>query len=273
MRLLLYFAGNFLLIYLADEYGLGGFLIYAVLSDIHANLAALKAVLKDAEDQGARAFWSLGDVVGYGPQPNECLEELQKAKAFCIAGDHERACLDDWELGALREEAAWVIRWTRERLSKPHLDLLNSWPYTPQKRGRRFTLVHGSLQNPLWEYIAHWHTAKGCFKKLSTQFCLVGHTHFPRVFQEIDDDSGAREITDFKPDQWYPLGEGRLILNPGSVGQPRDGDWRAAYLLLDLRRNRYCLRRVEYPIKETLELMKSLKFPDLLIRYLGRFCS
>lgn len=239
---------------------------YLVISDIHSNLAALDAVLDDAPH--GLPVWCLGDVVGYGPNPNECVERLRGLNPECIVGNHDwavlgRASLDDFNL-----EAKTAVRWTQEQLTSENLAYLEDLPISLVKG--QFTLVHGSPREPIWEYIIYPSSASLNFAYFSTLYCLVGHTHIPVVFR-FRGQSGKRvcEAERFWETSTRPLGIERLIINPGSVGQPRDGDPRASYIILDTGEKIIEYHRVPYDIAQTQRLMEKANLPQRLIARLA----
>jgi diadenosine tetraphosphatase ApaH/serine/threonine PP2A family protein phosphatase len=227
---------------------------YALLSDIHANLTAFKAVLKDIERQGGvEEVWCLGDIVGYGPQPGRCIELLKRTKHTCIAGNHDLAAIGRLELSNFNPDAATAIRWTVEQLTDADVDFLAALPTVTEREG--FTLVHGSPREPVWEYLVSISAAKESFTHYKTRFCLVGHSHMPLVFKQ---EEGGASFIPFAEDIGLVLGRGRLIVNPGSVGQPRDGDPRASYAIYDSEAGVVRLHRVSYDIGEVqLKMMKN----------------
>jgi predicted phosphodiesterase len=236
---------------------------YLVISDIHANLAALEAVLKDAE--GRYEFvWCLGDLVGYGPDPNACIERLRKLPLICIAGNHDWAVLGKLDLDDFNTDARRSCLWTRRELSEENRDYLASLPVSWVEG--EFTLVHGSPRHPTWEYILYPAIAVPNFSHFSTQYCLVGHTHNPVIFHLFPEGS-EYSCEALLPSLNGPvsLGEDRLIINPGSVGQPRDGDARASYTILDTEELTVEFRRVFYPVSETQEHMRAADLPARLI--------
>jgi len=253
-----------------------------ILSDIHANLTALETVLADAEkvdflgETGFEQVWCLGDVVGYGPDPNECVERL---RAFgddhlCIAGNHDWAVLGKLPVEDFNPEARRAVLWTREQLTPESLAYLEGLPAEPLVRGD-FTLTHGSPRHPVWEYIIYSFTARENFAHFDTPFCLVGHTHVPVIFrwhQEQKGEANTGVCHALAPIYERPLGlagNHRLIINPGSVGQPRDSDPRAAYALLDTEANIWLYRRVSYPYELTQARMRAANLPDRLIARLA----
>lgn len=237
-----------------------------LVSDIHANLAALEAVIKDAGSFDR--VWCLGDVVGYGPQPNECIRLLQEFDLVCLAGNHDLGVSGKTGLWEFTESAREVIAWTRHWLESSHLDWLDSLSTGPVEVGHGFTLVHASPRDPVWEYIVTRETARENLEYLQTPFCLNGHSHMPVIFRRpweglkvLEEPLRANMPVQLRP---YDV----LFINPGSVGQPRDEDPRAAYALIDLEAMTLTHRRVQYDFTVTQKLMKQAKFPNRLIRRL-----
>jgi len=239
---------------------------YLILSDIHANLAALEAVLEDAGEFDK--IWCLGDLVGYGPEPNECIEKLRQFDHLCVAGNHDWAALDRLDLEEFNVDAQKSCRWTQAQLTPDNRAYLEGLPTTLIEEG--FTLVHGSPRQPVWEYVLYPSIARPNFKHFGTQFCLVGHTHVPVVFSLTQQEFGEYcELLQLQLNSPTPLGDLRSIINPGSVGQPRDGDSRASYMLLDLEHDTIEYRRVVYPIARTQKLMAEANLPERLITRLA----
>lgn len=237
-----------------------------VISDVHANLTALDAVIQDAGD--FQQIWCLGDVVGYGPQPNECISRLCEFDLVCLAGNHDLAVAGKTSLWDFSETAQDVIFWTRHRLTTPHLDWLACLPPVPFDAGHGITLVHASLRDPVWEYISSRETARDNLMFLKTPVCLNGHTHIPILFRKPWE--GLKVLEEpLRVNFPLPLRPyDQLFINPGSVGQPRDEDPRAAYAVLDLEAMTLTPRRVQYDFTHTQYLMKQAKLPDRLIRRL-----
>lgn len=234
---------------------------YTILADIHSNLTAFQAVLRDVEDRGGfNQLWCLGDVVGYGPEPHECLELLRSFDHLCIAGNHDWAAADKIDTGDFNHDAATANRWTSEKLTESDKLYLQTLPDILIKD--EFTLVHGSPRDPLWEYLVSPIAAQENMAFYDTTFCFVGHSHVPVVFEFIDDSIKKRVLIDNEP---VYLGTDRSIINPGSVGQPRDGDPRASYILYDTDSNTICLHRVSYDIETTQKRMEFEGLPAYLI--------
>ena len=236
---------------------------YLLISDIHANLAAFETVLEDAQGQYDKV-WCLGDMVGYGPDPNECVELLLTLDHICLAGNHDWAVLGKLDVDDFNPDARFATLWTREKLTDRVQEFLDSLPITLVEEDV-FTLVHGSPRHPIWEYILYPAVAQPNFRQFNTSYCFVGHTHSPVIFEEADEPGQICEafIPEFNNGP-IDLGDRRLIINPGSVGQPRDGDARAAYGILNTVTNSFEHRRITYPISVTQEKMKDYDFPPRL---------
>ena len=238
-----------------------------VLSDIHANLAALEAVLHDAQGD-YDAIWCLGDTVGYGPEPDECVSRIRSAGAITVVGNHDWAVLERMDVQDFNPEARRAVLWTRRHLSQENLIWLGDLPNQPLVIGD-YTLTHGSPRDPVWEYILNPTVALTNFEHFATPFCLVGHTHVPVLHVLPAGEARARALSP-NLNQPIDLRDGwRIILNPGSVGQPRDNDARAAYALLDLEAARWTARRVAYPIEVTQAHMRVAGLPERLINRLA----
>lgn len=241
-----------------------------IISDIHANLTAFQAVLEHAQNQWD-IIWFLGDLVGYGPDPNECVQELQKHKHVALSGNHDQAVLGNLDIKSFNREAKYAITWTQEAISSDTYDYLQSLP-SKQVEGN-FTLAHASPRYPVWEYILDPFTASENFNWFETEFCLVGHTHVPVIFEERL--NGFRKVNVRPPSYAHGheallfLGPERLIINPGSVGQPRDSDPRAAYALLDTEAMTWSYQRVPYAIREVQERMEKCGMPKRLVNRLA----
>ncbi|MEM7348144.1 MAG: metallophosphoesterase family protein [Chloroflexota bacterium] len=235
---------------------------YLIISDIHANLAAFEAVLEDAEGLYDKV-WCLGDMVGYGPDPNECVELLLTLDHLCIAGNHDWAVLGKLDVDDFNRDARFASLWTREQLNEPVREYLDNLPVALLEE-ELYTLVHGSPRHPIWEYILYPSIAQDNFKQFSTPYCFVGHTHNPVIFQEAPQGNMCEAFAPEFNNGPIALAEERLIINPGSVGQPRDGDARAAYGILDTEAQAFEHRRVVYPVSVTQEKMKGFDFPARL---------
>lgn len=235
-----------------------------VLSDIHANLVALEAVLADADGLWDRV-WFLGDLVGYGPNPNECVERLRSLEPLALSGNHDWAVLGKLDTDEFNDDARKLVRWTRHELTEENRAYLGGLP--PLHVEAPFTLAHASPRHPVWEYILDLQTALENFDYFQTRCCLVGHSHIPSLFA-LDENAAELNFYLIGHGDTIDLNLGRLILNPGSVGQPRDGDPRAAYALLDDETLAWEFHRVAYDIGETQQRMRRHKMPHRLIERL-----
>jgi predicted phosphodiesterase len=239
---------------------------YAIISDIHANLAAFMAVLDDIEYRGGvEKVWCLGDTVGYGPDPHECIELLQRTNHICVAGNHDWAAIDKIGISEFNPDAAATSQWTTKQLNPRDKKYLGSLPLVIEEDN--FTLVHGSPREPTWEYITSISIAKQNFAYFKSQFCLAGHSHVPLVFSY--NDSGTCSYCQFQPNVGLTPGKNRLIVNPGSVGQPRDGNAQASYAIYDSEIRMVRLYRIPYDIHITQDKMVKLGLPLRLVTRLS----
>ncbi|MBN1310494.1 MAG: metallophosphoesterase family protein [Anaerolineae bacterium] len=240
---------------------------YLVLSDVHANLTAFEAVLKDAGKLGTdyEFIWCLGDIVGYGPDPNDCVDLLRSMPHLCLAGNHDWAALGRLDIRTFNADARKAVLWTRDHLSDENLAYLDALPTTFVLG--EFTLVHGSPRGPIWEYILDPLVAALNFPHYQTPYCLVGHTHTPSIFKQLDDKGGC-DIIAPTYGETIQLDQHHQIINPGSVGQPRDSDPRAAYAMLDIENLTWEFRRVTYDIKSVQGRMREAAMPERLINRL-----
>lgn len=232
-----------------------------VLSDVHANLHALEAVLEAVAPFDA--LWVLGDSVGYGPRPDEVIDRLADAGAIGVRGNHDAAAIGELPTHDFNALAREALEWTSRTIAPQTRDWLAALPERRVEEG--FTLVHGSPRDPLWEYLLSVPAARLSFAALDTPDCLVGHTHLPLVFRE---DDGHVQVLAPSDGSRLELDERRCILNPGSTGQPRDGDPRACAMLLDTTGRVVEWRRIPYPIERTQAEMRQARLPDPLIRRL-----
>jgi len=239
----------------------------AIISDVHANLAALEAVLHHAEDAGPiDGVWCLGDTVGYGPQPSECIARLRELGATLVAGNHDRAATGMMGVEEFNADAATAALWTRDHLEVDAAAYLDALPEVTQDPQREFTLVHGTLRWPLWEYLYSYEAAQAHLECQETPFSLVGHTHVPTLVAEGAEFEHGCEMYYLEDGGSVPLpGDRKIVINPGGVGQPRDGDPRAAYAIYDTEARTVTVHRVEYDIAATQALMEAAGLPRRLI--------
>ena len=201
-----------------------------IVSDIHANLQAFDAVLADAEYAGGYdVVWFLGDLVGYGSEPGACIDRLRRLPHIAVAGNHDHAVTGKLNPDRFNGAARAAALWTAQQLADDEMEYLTALPEVRPEG--EFTHVHGSLRDPVMEYLISEPAALATFALMETPFCLVGHSHYPLVWTE---DAGQANVELLDPSAPLCLRtEQRMIINPGSVGQPRDGDWRASYLVYD----------------------------------------
>ena len=215
---------------------------YAIISDIHSNIHALEKVLQDIDEQGADVIICAGDLVGYCPFPNEVIDVLKDRRAICISGNHDRACvnLDTFNMNPL---AAKAIFWSAKHITEEGMGYLRR--LMPSARlnlgGIAAAMFHGSPRMDD-EYVFEEDADAGLLQTAKAEIMISGHTHVPYVKR-------------------LPQG---ILVNPGSVGQPRDGDPRASYLLFDERGQEFALRRIEYPTKEAASAVRSAGLPEFL---------
>jgi len=227
---------------------------YAIIADIHANLEAFESVLRDSKEQGCTHYAFLGDFVGYGPNPRECITIVRGMNAPCVKGNHDEYCATDVPLDGFNPKAAKVVEWNRRQLTHDAKQWLNALEYV--RKVENFTIVHATLHAPeKWQYVFDKLAAAASLANQDTQLCFFGHTHVPVAFVR---DSLIRGGTYAKfkiePDKKY-------FVNVGSAGQPRDNDPRAAYTIYDMEKETIELRRVSYDIAETKRKIREAGLP------------
>jgi predicted phosphodiesterase len=216
----------------------------AIFGDIHANLEAFEVVLADAREQGCTSYICLGDVVGYNANPRECLEMVQALECPVVKGNHDDYASSDSSLESFNPLAEVAIQWTRDQLDPSEKLWLGGIPYI--SKIREFTVVHASLDDPAgWGYVLNQLDAAASFSRQTTDLCFFGHTHTPRAY--IKDSS----VVGLPFDQLLLEPGKKYFVNAGSVGQPRDGDWRAAYVVFDEEKRTIRLRRLRYDLAKT----------------------
>ena len=216
-----------------------------VIADVHANLPALLTVLQEEFDKIVCA----GDLVDYGPSPNEVVEILREFDPVCVLGNHDWAVITG-DYSSFNPFAVWSLGWTRENVGEETVRYISRLPLEVSRRigGLKIYITHGSPLDPLWDYVFPWDRKKmeRIFETRGEDLVVLGHTHIP-LLEERD---------------------GRILLNPGSVGQPRDGNWRASYAVVDTDEWRVEIVREEYPVERVVERMRELGFPEFLWRRL-----
>ena len=229
-----------------------------VISDIHANFTAFEAVLKDAGK--VDETWCLGDLVGYGPDPNAVVEEVQDIPHLtCILGNHDMAAIGRMPLEAFNGDARRSLIYHEKVISASNMDFMRSLSANVKVLGEA-TIAHGSPRDPLWEYILNALTARVNFENFDTPWCFVGHTHIQCMFA-LDENTDRITLDQTKADHAINL-RSKLILNPGSVGQPRDRDPRAAYAIYDTEARTWTARRVEYNVAEVQARIRESGLPE-----------
>jgi predicted phosphodiesterase len=253
----------------------------AIVSDIHANLPALEAVLADARSAGVDQLWCLGDVVGYGAHPDECASLVAERCSLCLVGNHDLAVLGELDDSAFSPAAAAAVRWTRETAAPETIEFLRG--LEPAEESREVALYHASPRDPVWEYVLWPDQAAECIAVQAARVSLVGHSHVALFFVVAEDGdrrtpAQAIELDDVAKGAQASAGtrldlsEGRWLINPGSVGQPRDGDPRAAWLELDTDAWEATYQRVEYEIDRAAEAIAASELPEHLAKrlYVGQ---
>jgi diadenosine tetraphosphatase ApaH/serine/threonine PP2A family protein phosphatase len=241
----------------------------AVISDIHSNLPALEAVLDDIDrlDPEPDSLWCLGDIVGYGAQPETCTALMAERAEVCLAGNHDLVVSGELDIENFTSSAAEAARWTTEQIDGQTRSFLEG--LSPLAHGFAAGLYHASPRDPVWEYVLSIDQARACLLIQEERVCLIGHSHVACHFATTDGETYGEQAYEGTT---LDLGDDRWLVNPGSVGQPRDGDARAAYLLLDTDGWDATFRRVEYPIDDAARAIIDAGLPrDLAARlYVGR---
>jgi predicted phosphodiesterase len=246
----------------------------AILSDIHSNLPALEAVLEQIDEARPDQIWCLGDVVGYGAQPNECARLVRDRCGVCLVGNHDLAALEQLDISTFPPAAAAAVRWTRERISAETAEYLGG--LEPAQEGLEVALYHASPRDPIWEYVLWPDQAAECIRTQARRVSLVGHSHVALFFALAEDGdlgrSGDARGAQAEAGTSLEVGRGRWLINPGSVGQPRDGDARAAWLELDTGKWKAVFHRVGYDIDRAADAIISTDLPEHLARrlYVGQ---
>ena len=244
----------------------------ALLSDIHSNLPALEAVLADLEGARVDETWCLGDVVGYGAEPDECADLVRERCAVCLVGNHDLAALEQLDISTFSPAAAAAVHWTRERMSPSTREFLAA--LDPADESREVGLYHASPRDPVWEYVLWPDQAAECIRVQARRVSFVGHSHVALFFALPDNgksDSDARGAQAGAGTS-LEVRRGRWLINPGSVGQPRDGDPRAAWLELDTETWQASFHRVAYDIDRAADAIVATDLPEHLARrlYVGQ---
>jgi diadenosine tetraphosphatase ApaH/serine/threonine PP2A family protein phosphatase len=232
----------------------------AVLSDVHGNLPAFEAVVADIRSTGVDAIWNLGDLVGYGAQPDECVALARETCDLCLIGNHDLVVIDKLKVDDFSANAATAALWTRDHIEDETRDYLKT--LEPKDESGKLKMYHASPRDPVWEYVLSVGLADACMDEMPGRMGAVGHSHVALWFwrneggRTIGEQAGAGMEVDLSKGEW--------ILNPGGVGQPRDGDPRAAWVLLDFERGAAQWKRVEYPIDQAAKAIEDAGLPRSL---------
>ncbi|MDO8735195.1 MAG: metallophosphoesterase family protein [Elusimicrobiota bacterium] len=232
---------------------------YAIFSDIHSNLEALETVLTEISKQNVDEYICCGDIVGYGPNPNECIEKIKSIKNIkMIAGNHDKATVGLFDIEWFNDNAKAAVLWTSSQLTGENKNFLKGLPEKIIEEN--FTAVHGSPREPIKEYLIKPSDMQENLQFFETQICFVGHSHYPFVY------TSEKSITNLQENEPIEISS-KSIINPGAVGQPRDGDNRACFMILD--GNKTTFHRVNYDIKAVQKKMKIEKLPKYLVERLN----
>jgi diadenosine tetraphosphatase ApaH/serine/threonine PP2A family protein phosphatase len=232
----------------------------AIVSDIHGNRHALQAVLEDIAAGPAVEVWCLGDVVGYGADPNDCCELVREHCAVVLSGNHDLAVTGELSLEEFSRGAAIAARWTQDVLDRDHVDWLAS--LQPQGEERDVGLFHASPRDPVWEYVLSTLLAELCLDQQDQRVCLIGHSHVALSFTRPEGSATTGEAR--REGDSASISGGEWLINPGSVGQPRDGDPRAAWLLLDTATQTATWKRTSYDVAGAASAIRAARLPDSL---------
>ena len=232
----------------------------ALLSDVHGNLPAFQAVVDDIRNTGVDAIWNLGDLVGYGAQPDECVALARETCDLCLIGNHDLVVIDKLKVDDFSANAATAALWTREHIQPETRDFLKT--LAPKDESGEMKLYHASPRDPVWEYVLSVGLADACLDQMPGRLGAVGHSHVALWFwrneggRTVGEQAGAGMEIDLSKGSW--------LLNPGGVGQPRDGDPRAAWALIDFERSTAMWKRVDYPIDEAAKAIEDAGLPRSL---------
>ncbi|MEW6535713.1 MAG: metallophosphoesterase family protein [Candidatus Auribacterota bacterium] len=232
---------------------------YAILSDIHGNIDALNSVVADCKNKNVDKYLCLGDIVGYGASPAECIKKIRSLDAVCVMGNHDHAVVGLTDISYFNSHAKAAAQWTADVLSEEDLAYLKNLPFIVKIEEASITLVHSTLESPeMWHYMLSDIEADRNLKKLDTQLCFIGHSHMPAMFQE---QYNSKALFDFLN---HITIRQKTIVNVGSVGQPRDNNPRASYVLYDSDEKIVYFERVEYNIKSAQKKIIKAGLPKIL---------
>ncbi|HXW58788.1 MAG TPA: metallophosphoesterase family protein [Solirubrobacteraceae bacterium] len=236
----------------------------AVISDIHGNRQAFEATLEAVAASDAAELWCLGDLVGYGAEPDACVALAREHAAVCLAGNHDLAVAGELPLEEFSRGASLSVQWTQEVIAPENLAFLSS--LSPQAQEGPIGLYHASPRDPVWEYVLSALLAELCLDQQKQRVCLIGHSHVALAFERHEGQLATGEPR--RAGQQLDIGAGEWLLNPGSVGQPRDGDPRAGWLLLDLDELTVSFMRTDYDVAAAAAAIRAARLPDSLAQRL-----
>jgi predicted phosphodiesterase len=231
----------------------------AVISDIHGNYHALEAVLAEVTAESPDEIWCLGDTVGYGPEPNRCCAIVAERADLCLAGNHDLAVIGSLSVDDFNGDAATAVRWTQGVLDDDSRRFLEALSPAATRNGA--ALFHGSPLDPVWDYVLSGEGARQSFATVSAPLIMVGHSH---VALSLSTDGSTISGGLARAGDEIGLARARWLLNPGSVGQPRGGDSRAAWLMIDFNAGWAWFRRTDYPIERTQDEIRAVGLPNTL---------
>ncbi len=231
----------------------------ALISDVHGNLPALEVVLAEIGAAEVEEVWCLGDLVGYGAQPDECVARAREACSVCLVGNHDLVVIDKLSVTDFSPAAARAALWTRERIGAEAAAFLAG--LEPAEVRPEIGLYHGSPRDPVWEYLLSPLLAEASMDAMEPRVGAVGHSHVALAFERRDGTADGRQM---RAGAEADISSGEWLINPGAVGQPRDGDPRAAWLLLDLEHSTAEWRRTEYPIDQAATAIRDADLPATL---------
>jgi diadenosine tetraphosphatase ApaH/serine/threonine PP2A family protein phosphatase len=237
----------------------------AIVSDIHGNRHAFEAVLDAIETSECHEMWCLGDLVGYGAEPDACVELARRYAALCLAGNHDLGVCGTLPLEEFSRGAALAARWTQGVITADTREFLEK--LEPSHLDEDVGLFHASPRDPVWEYVLSPLQAELCLDAQSHRVCLIGHSHVALSFSRADGQSATGQTRG--SDERLDVAQGEWLINPGSVGQPRDGDPRAAWLELDLEAWEAVYRRTDYDIAGAAAAIRAARLPDSLAERLS----
>ena len=232
----------------------------ALVTDIHGNRPAFEAVIAAADKAGAEELWCLGDLVGYGAEPDACVALAEAHCTICLAGNHDLAVVDVLSLEDFSRGARLAAEWTRDTIETPTREFLLA--LEPEGSAHGYGLFHASPRDPIWEYVLSGLTAEMCFDATDYRVSFIGHSHVALSFHRPEGQPATGSTR--REGDTLDLASGEWLLNPGGAGQPRDGDPRAAWLMLDTDRVCATWNRTEYDIPAAQAAIRSARLPDSL---------